>query len=189
MRGKEAVALDAGKNEVTVRDADTGDIEACSYDRLVIATGASPAKLPVKGTDLQGVFTMRTPDDAEGIRRYIEENQVRRAVVIGAGFIGLEAADNLKEQGIGVTVIDFASQILPNILDPEMAAYARKHLLGQGIRVITGTNTGRLSGDGNQDISRYIALRGPDHGSRDPSQYRFPERQRDRDVQRDYPGR
>ncbi len=147
LTGKEAVALDAGKNEVTVRDADTGDIEACSYDRLVIATGASPAKLPVKGTDLQGVFTMRTPDDAEGIRRYIEENQVRRAVVIGAGFIGLEAADNLKEQGIGVTVIDFASQILPNILDPEMAAYARKHLLGQGIRVITGTKAEEILGD------------------------------------------
>ena len=89
---------------------------------------------------------MRTPDDAEGIRTYAEENGVKKAVVIGAGFIGLEAAENLHARGIRVTVIDFASQILPNILDPEMAAYAKKHLLSQGIRVITGTSAEEVLG-------------------------------------------
>ncbi len=150
--GKEAVALDAVKKEVTVKDVQTGDTEACPYDRLVIAVGASAADLPVEGKDLPGVFKMRTPDDAEGIRTYAEENHVKKAVVIGAGFIGLEAAENLKARGIDVTVIDFASQILPNILDPEMAAYAKKHLLNAGVRVITGTSaeavlgTDRVSG-------------------------------------------
>ena len=146
--GKEAVALDAQKKEVTVRDVQTGNTEVCSYDRLVIAVGASPAELPIEGKDLDGVFRMRTPDDADGIRKFAEENNVKKAVVIGAGFIGLEAAENLKARGISVTVIDFASQILPNILDPEMAAYAKKHLLSEGIRVITGTAAEAVLGSG-----------------------------------------
>ena len=144
--GKEAVALNAEKKEVTVRDTASGEEEVCPYDKLVIAVGASPAELPIEGKELPGVFRMRTPDDAEGIRAYAEENKVRKAVVIGAGFIGLEAAENLKAKGINVTVIDFASQILPNILDPEMAAYAKKHLISAGIRVLTGTSAQEILG-------------------------------------------
>ena len=145
--GKEAVGLNADRKEFTVRDTETGTEEICSYDKLVLAVGASPAVLPVPGTDKQGVFKMRTPDDAIQIRSYAEEHQVKKAVVIGAGFIGLEAAENLKAKGIQVTVIDFASQILPNILDEEMAAYAKKHLLKEGIRVITGTKAEEILGD------------------------------------------
>ena len=145
--GKEAVGLNADRKEITVRDTETGTEEICSYDKLVLAVGASPAVLPVPGTDKQGVFKMRTPDDAIQIRSYAEEHQVKKAVVIGAGFIGLEAAENLKAKGIQVTVIDFASQILPNILDEEMAAYAKKHLMKEGIRVITGTKAEEILGD------------------------------------------
>ena len=112
----------------------------------MIATGASAAELPIEGRDLPGVFKMRTPDDAENIRTYAETNNVKKAVVIGAGFIGLEAAENLHAKGINVTVIDFASQVLPNIIDPEMAAYVKKHLLNSGIRVITGTSAERILG-------------------------------------------
>ena len=144
--GKEAVALDAQRKEVTVKDAATGEEEVCPYDKLVIAVGASPAELPVEGKDLPGVFAMRTPDDAEGIRNYAETNNVKKAVVIGGGFIGLEAAENLKAKGISVTVIDFAPQILPNILDPEMALYAKKHLINAGIRVFTGTGAQEILG-------------------------------------------
>lgn len=146
--GKEAVALDADKKEVTVKDVQTGNTEVCPYDKLVLAVGASAAELPIDGKDLPGVFKMRTPDDAETIRTYAENNGVKKAVVIGAGFIGLEAAENLHARGIQVTVIDFASQILPNILDPEMAAYAKKHLLNSGIRVITGTSAEKVLGEG-----------------------------------------
>ena len=144
--GKEAVSLDAEKKTVAVKDVQTGNIEAFTYDKLVLAVGASPAELPIEGKDLPGVFKMRTPDDAEGIRTYAEKNHVRKAVVIGAGFIGLEAAENLKARGIDVTVIDFAPQILPNILDPEMAAYAQKHLMNSGIRVFTGTGASSVLG-------------------------------------------
>ncbi len=145
--GKEAIALCVDKKEVIVKDVETGAEEAYGYDKLVLTVGASPAKLPIEGTDLSGVFQMRTPDDAENIRSYVEENQVKKAVVIGAGFIGLEVAENLKAKGVQVTVIDFASQILPNIVDAEVAVYAKKHLLKEGIRVITGTKADAIIGN------------------------------------------
>ncbi len=144
--GKEAVALDAAKKEVTLKDVRTGNTETWPYDKLVIATGASAAELPIEGKDLPGVFRMRTPDDAEDMRTYAEINHVKKAVVIGAGFIGLEAAENLHARGIQVTVIDFAPQVLPNILDPEMADYVKNHLLNAGIRVITGTSAKQIQG-------------------------------------------
>lgn len=145
--GKEAIALHADKKEVIVKDVVTGVEEVLGYDKLVLTVGASSAKLPIEGTELSGVFQMRTPDDATNIRTYAEENQVKKAVVIGAGFIGLEVAENLKAKGIQVTVIDFASQILPNIVDTEVAVYVKKHLLKEGIRVITGTRAEEIRGE------------------------------------------
>ncbi len=154
---KEAVRLDAQNKAVHVKDTVTGQEEVFSYDKLVIATGASPAVPPVAGMDLNGVFTIRTPQDAVSVRAYAKEHAVKKAVVIGAGFIGLEMAENLKQRGIAVTVIDFADQILPNILDAEMAEFGRKHLLKQGIRVITGTKAEEITGEGSVSAVRTTA--------------------------------
>ena len=133
--GVEAVALDATAHEVTVREKD-GSEHAEPYDRLVIATGASPlVPASIPGTDLPGVFTVRTPDDAEAIRDYADAG-ARRAVVVGAGFIGLEVAENLLARGLSVTVIDALPQILPNVFDPEMAGFAQRQLKAAGMRVI-----------------------------------------------------
>lgn len=106
--GREAVKLDSAAKTVQAKNLENGEMETYSYDRLVIAVGASAAVPPVDGMDKTGVFKMRTPEDAVTMRSYIEENNVKKAVVIGAGFIGLEVAENLKAQGISVTVIDFA---------------------------------------------------------------------------------
>lgn len=134
--GVEALALDAAAHEITVREKD-GTEHAEGYNRLVIATGASPfvpAGLP--GADLPGVFTVRTPDDAEAIRDCIDAG-ARHAVVVGAGFIGLEVAENLLARGLSVTVIDAMPQILPNVFDPEMAGFAQRQLKAAGVRVMT----------------------------------------------------
>ena len=144
---REAIALDTQKKEVQAKNLESGVTEVYAYDKLVIATGASAAVPPVAGIDKQGVFKMRTPDDAADMRSYIEENGVKKAVVIGAGFIGLEVAENLKAQGVSVTVIDFATQVMPGILDPEMANYVKKHLMKVGIRVITGTKAEEVLGE------------------------------------------
>ena len=147
LTGKEAIRLDAASKSVAVKDVATGEEEMLGYDKLVISVGASPSVPPVKGMGLSGVFTMRTPDDAIRVRDYVQDNGVKKAVVVGAGFIGLEMAENLQQQGLAVTVIDFASQILPNILDEEMAVYGKKHLLKKGIRVITGTKAEEIVGE------------------------------------------
>ena len=144
---KEAVAVDPQGKTVAVKDLKTGASETYTYDKLVISTGASPAVPPIKGVSLPGVFSMRTPEDAIRVRDFVENRGVRKAVVVGAGFIGLEVAENLQKKGVTVTVIDFASQLLPNILDPEMAGYVKKHLLKQGIRVITGTKAEEITGE------------------------------------------
>lgn len=144
---REAVALHAEEKTVEAKNLENGETETYTYDRLVITVGASPADLPIEGMDKNGIFKMRTPDDAAGIRSYIEEKHVKKAVVIGAGFIGLEAAENLKAKGVTVTVIDFADQVLPEILDSEMANYVKKHLRNQGIRVLTGTKAEAILGE------------------------------------------
>ena len=152
--GREAVGLKAAEKKVEVKNLDNGEITEEAYDKLILAVGASSILPEMEGIHLQGVFKLRTPDDAIFMRNYLKETEAKKAVVVGGGFIGLETAENLKEQGLDVTVLDAAPQIVPGVLDPEMAAYARKHLQKQGIRVITGVKVEALLGD-----SRVTAVR------------------------------
>ena len=82
--------------------------EEVSYDKLVIACGATPIVPNLPGTDLPGVFTVRDPGDAVSTRKYVEDNNCRNALIVGGGFIGLEVAENLRAKGLSVTVIDMA---------------------------------------------------------------------------------
>ena len=144
--GVEATALDAAAKQVSVRRAD-GSTGVEAYDKLVIATGAAPFVPPVPGRDLEGVFCVRTPDDAEHIRAWAEQEGCRRAVVVGAGFIGLEVAENLHARGLSVTIIDAADQIMPNAFDHEMADWARRQLKAAGMRVMTSTALSGIAGE------------------------------------------
>ena len=146
LTGREAVKLDAAAKTVTARNLETGEAEVYPYDACVIATGASSIVPPMKGVDLKGVFTMRTPSDAEGLKAYVKESGAKTAVVAGGGFIGLEVAENLQEQGLRVTVMDMAPQLLPGF-DPEMAAYGMRHLEKMGISVLTSTKMEEIAGE------------------------------------------
>ena len=156
--GREAVELDSAAKTVKAKNLLTGETETYAYDRLVLAVGASPVIPPIEGVELNGVFKMRTPEDAVRIRAYIEAEQVKKAVVIGGSFIGLEAADNLRAQGAEVTVIDLAPQLLPNVLDSEMADYVRRHLQKQGVRVMTGVGAEKLLGEGRNHANFLFLL-------------------------------
>lgn len=144
---REAISLNPQTKTVLARNLETEAKEEYSYDACVIAVGASAAVPPVPGTELAGVFTMRTPEDAVNLRAYISAKGAKRALVVGAGFIGLEAAENLKAQHLSVTALELAPQIMPGVLDEEMAAYAKKHLQKMGIRIMTGTSLISLEGE------------------------------------------
>ena len=146
LTGREAVSLDSDSRTVAARNLLNGESETYSYDELIIAVGASAVLPKIEGISLHGVLKMRNPDDAEEIRSYIERVSAKKAVIIGAGFIGLEVADNLFEKGIQITVIDSADQILPGVLDSELADYVRRFLAKKGIRFITGVRVDRIVG-------------------------------------------
>lgn len=145
--GVEVTGLDRENRSVKAVRTDTGEETCYTYDKLVIATGASPVRPPVEGVDLKHVYFMRTPDDAEALRCAVDSGEIKRAVVAGGGFIGLEVAENLQEKGIRVTVIDMAPQIMPGF-DHEIAEYAEEYLADQGIVALTGTKLEGILGDG-----------------------------------------
>ena len=134
------------ENTVEALDLKTNKTNTYEYDKLVIASGAQPIKPPLEGIDLDGVFFMRTPDDAISLRDDIEAGKVKRAVVVGGGFIGLEVAENLALQGINSTVIDMADMVPPGF-EPEFTEYIGDHLAEHGIMIFTGTKLEAIIGE------------------------------------------
>ncbi|WP_353096521.1 FAD-dependent oxidoreductase [Tissierella praeacuta] len=134
------------ENTVEALDLKTNRTNTYEYDNLVIASGAQPIKPPLEGVDLDGVFFMRTPDDAISLRDTIEAGKIKRAVVVGGGFIGLEVAENLALQGINSTVIDMADMVPPGF-EPEFTEYIADHLAEHGIMIFTGTKLEAIIGE------------------------------------------
>ena len=145
--GVEAKEIDFEKKTVAAKKLSSGEELTYTYDKLIIATGASAIRPGFPGSSLPGVFVMRTPDDAAALRSYIQEKGCKKAVVVGGGFIGLEIAENLAEQKVKTTIVDLADQIMPNALDPEMADYCKKQLRTAGISVYTGVKVEAIEGE------------------------------------------
>lgn len=144
----EAIRVCPAEKKVTAKNINTGEETEYEYDKLVIAVGASPAKPPIEGVDLENVFFVRTPEDAIRIRSLVDSGTVKKAVVVGAGYIGLEIAENLKSQGIRTFVLDMMPQILSPGFDKEMADFAEGKLAEAGIAVVTGVQVTGIEGDG-----------------------------------------
>ena len=123
----EVTAIDRRGKKVTVTDLKRKKTYQESYDKLVLSPGAEPVKPPVPGIDLKGIFTVRNVPDTDRIKDYIEKRKVQRALIVGAGFIGLEMAENLHRRGIFVTIVEMAEQVMTP-LDFEMAAEVHQHL-------------------------------------------------------------
>jgi len=102
-----------------------------TYDKLVLAPGAAPIKPPIPGIDSSRVFTLRNVTDTDHIKSYIEENQPKNAAVVGGGFIGIEMAENLKNTGLNVSVIELSDQVIAP-LDIDMACDVHHYLQKQG---------------------------------------------------------
>ena len=145
----EAVEVDRDAKQVTAVHLDTREKTVYSYDKLVIATGASPVRPPIEGVDLENVVFMRTPEDAIALRNLISDGGIKRAVVVGAGYIGLEIAENLAKDGVKPFVLDMAPHVLPGF-DGEFATYIEGKLADAGIPVVTGVRVTGLEGEGGK---------------------------------------
>jgi NADPH-dependent 2,4-dienoyl-CoA reductase/sulfur reductase-like enzyme/rhodanese-related sulfurtransferase len=123
----EVTQLDLAGKQVVIHDLVQDRIYRQPYDVLVLATGASPIRPNWPGIHLPGIFVTRTIEDTREIRSWIDTRRPRRAVVVGASFVGLEMAENLVRRGIGVTVVEALPQVMP-ALDPEMTEPVMRHL-------------------------------------------------------------
>lgn len=133
----EVIAIHPDRKTVEVKDPD-GLIYEESYDRVLLSPGALPFKPALPGIDLPGIFTLRNVADTDAVKNYLGSNNVKRAIVIGGGFIGLEMAENLKEAGAEVSIIEMADQVMAPI-DYSMAAIVQQHLQQHGVKLFLNT--------------------------------------------------
>lgn len=123
---QEVIAIDRQTKSVTIRRKDGSEYNE-TYDKLVLSPGAEPLRPPIPGIQDEVIFTLRNVPDTDRIAKFIEQHNVRHAVIVGAGFIGLEMAENLHHKGINVTIVEMAEQVMTP-LDYEMAAAVHQHL-------------------------------------------------------------
>ena len=136
--GHDVISVDTVGHVVSVRERTSGRVYDEHYDALVLSTGATPIVPPIAGTDLPQVRVLRSIPDVDALQRLLAAGAAR-AVVVGAGFIGLEVAEALRHRGLDVAVVELAAQVLP-VLDPEMAHNVETALLGAGIRLHLATS-------------------------------------------------
>jgi NADH oxidase (H2O2-forming) len=138
-------AINTKEKTVTAVDK-AGATETLQYDSLVIATGADAFMPPIKGREKQGILSLRGLEDGEKIDQAVK-NGAKSAVVMGAGLIGLETGVALIERGLKVTIVEMLPQILPQMLDMDMAKMVQEHLQEKGMNILTGKTVEEFLGD------------------------------------------
>ena len=131
-------------DRIVLVESKEGNIEALKYDSLILATGADPFIIPMQGHDLPGVFAMRTVDEGKAIQETMKTAE--RAIVIGAGFIGLETAHAFAANKIKTTIVEVVPYILPALFDEDMADYTQKKIEEHGVDVVVGRRVEAILG-------------------------------------------
>jgi NADPH-dependent 2,4-dienoyl-CoA reductase/sulfur reductase-like enzyme/rhodanese-related sulfurtransferase len=135
----EITEINRSSKTVTARNQTTGEVYTESYDKLVLSPGAEPVRPPLPGISGKGIFTLRNVADTDFIKAYVQKEETKKAVVIGAGFIGLEMAENLHFLGLDVTVIEMADQVLTPV-DFPIAAILQQHIRSKGVHLQLNTS-------------------------------------------------
>ena len=148
----EVTEIHPEKKTVSVKNLKTGEEFEESYDKLILSPGAKPTQPRFFGADLDKVFTLRTVEDTLRIKNYINENHPKSAVLVGGGFIGLELAENLRELGMDVTVVEYAKQLM-SPFDSDMAAFIHNEMRKHDVKLVLGRAVeGFEEKDGGVDV-------------------------------------
>lgn len=150
----EVIDVDVVEHTVTVKNLETGEVFQDTWDDLLITTGAVAVRPPIPGLNLPGIFTLRTVEDGIAIKEWIAQKHPWQAVVVGAGYIGLEMAEALAANGMYVDVVEMLPQVLPN-MDADMAALVEDELNRHGVTVHLESPVKAFEGDGQ--VNRVIA--------------------------------
>ena len=134
----EVTAIDPANKTITAKDHLSGAVYEERYDKLVLSPGAEPIRPPLPGITGEGIFTLRNVNDTDYIKSYINKRNAKRAVVIGAGFIGLEMAENLYNLGMEITIVEMADQVLAPV-DFPIAAIVQQHIRSKGVGLYLNT--------------------------------------------------
>jgi len=145
----EVISIDRKSKTVEVLDRSNNRIYTESYDRLILSPGAEPVKPRLGGVDSQRVFTLRDIPDTYRIKDFIDNSRPENAVIVGAGFIGLEMAENLHERGIRVTIVELSDHVM-GPLDPDMAAFVHQYLRSKGISLYLKNGVSEFVPDGER---------------------------------------
>ena len=135
---QQVLSIDTEKKTVQVQNLKNGEMYQESYDKLLLSPGAKPSRPNWEGMELNRVFSLRTVEDTFRIRRFVEQETPKTAVLVGGGFIGLEMAENLAENGVQVTLAEYADH-LPPPLDRDMASAVHIQLEKRGVRLLLKT--------------------------------------------------
>ena len=135
----EVIDVDANEKRVKVRDLTSGEVFEESYDKLLLSPGAKPFIPDLPGVDIDKIFTLRTVEDTLKIHDFIEKNAPQSAVIVGGGYIGIEVAENLKERGLAVTIVQKPDQLM-NTIDYDMATFVHSKLRSKGIELKLSNN-------------------------------------------------
>jgi NADH oxidase (H2O2-forming) len=140
-----ATFIDTKEKTVTIQTAE-GTTENLPYDSLIIATGADPFMPPIKGKEKHGILSLRSVEDGEKIDQAVRAG-AKSAIIMGAGLIGLELGVALIERGLQVTIIEMLPQILPQLLDADMAKLVQEHLEQKGMKILLNKTVEEILGD------------------------------------------
>ena len=149
----EVTAIHPAEKKVTVRRLETGEVFEESYDELLLSPGARPTTPPLPGLDLDRLFTLRTVEDTFAIRSFIDRTHPKSVVLAGGGFIGMELAENLRDLGMEVTIVEMAPQLLAP-LDQDMAAFVHAEMRKHGVNLRLSTSVEGFEADGEQVVVR-----------------------------------
>ena len=159
----EVTAIHPEQKTVTVKNLETGSVFEESYDKLLLSPGARPSRPDLPGTGLDRLFTLRTVEDTFRIHEYVNRNKPRSVVLSGGGFIGLELAENFRELGLEVTIVQRPRQLM-NPFDPEMAAFIHAKMRRKGVRLMLGHS---VEGFQEKDGAIQVLLKGEEPISAD----------------------